>query len=145
MRARFLFLAAGLLTAAAIGCGSSPANPLPGGGVDRRPAIPDAGDVTEVRIEPQVSLKQGYWPENRLTDAGPIGEVIAWLNGIDWSKQPTDIRRADLPPLSQLILTRRDKATQKFGLIDRGIIATPWLWTADTDRLKMIFKKAAAP
>ena len=122
------------------GCNRDPAAPGQSG---TRPSLPDASEITCVRIVPQSDPKAGVWPENALSEAGPIGEFVAWLRGIDWSKSPGDIRRMDLPPVSQLILDKRDGTTLVFGLLDTGIIYREGLWSVNTQPLKAIFKKAA--
>jgi hypothetical protein len=97
-----------------------------------RPDLPAAADVARVRIIPQVTLPSGAWPKELLARPEDIAEVVAWLRGIDWAAQPFDISKAELPPVSRLILEKRDGSTLELGLVDRGIIYRGWDWPADT-------------
>ncbi len=109
------------------------------------PTFPDSSEVASIRIAPQVSLKSGVMPEGPLTKLEQIAEVLDWLRGIHWSGRPTyNIRTADLPPVSQLILTMKNGERLTFGFFERGIIFGDWAWSADTDQLKAIFRKAGA-
>src|SRR5262245_48397640 len=78
--------------------------------------------LTKRSASPPVQRRDHSWNAGangrvlrRIADAAvPMAVRLAphaRLRAINWSKQPTDIRRADLPPVSQLILTKRDQTT----------------------------------
>lgn len=129
-----------------VGCSPSGTG-MPGGtgrGQPVRPTIPEAKDVTRVRVVPNSNLLPGHIPAIDYKEREKIEEVLGWLRRVDWSQKPGDITRMDLPPLSLMELFLNDGSTLQFSLTTHGIIYKDWLWGADIEGLNAMAKKLGA-
>jgi hypothetical protein len=106
--------------------------------------LPTAAEVVETRFVPNRNYRPGLWPDVTLTRPEAIREVVEWLHAVDWSAAPSDLTRIDVPPLSELRLTKRDGTKVSYAVYRPCIVVGNQVWRADTDRLVLLLQKGAA-
>jgi hypothetical protein len=106
--------------------------------------LPSADEVAEVRFIPNRHYRPGLWPDATLTRREAVREVVAWLHAVDWSAAPSDLNSIDVPPLSELRLTRRDGTAVSYSVYRPCIVVGHQVWAADTDRLVRLLREGAA-
>jgi hypothetical protein len=126
------------LLLSAVGC------QFPAARTRSQPDIPAASDVASVHLTSiGSSLGQPY--DVTLTREPDVAALLDWLGQIDWSpSRAHDLSNVGLAEVGQITITRKDGASQSFGLSGGSIILNRWEWPADTDRLAEIARQAGA-
>lgn len=67
--------------------------PAPVAGSGKRPALPGAAEVAEVRYTPPHGARGTTWPPaTTLNQPEAILEAVRWLHAVDWSATPATPR-----------------------------------------------------
>jgi hypothetical protein len=113
--------------------------------------IPDVKDVAAIRVIGSEIFPNGpFDPKKKfdlkLSTEGQFQLVLDWLKMIDWDKSKaediTELRKvARLIIVGEIVITKRDKVSQRFELQPDHIIVGNWRWKADMKKLDANIKK----
>jgi hypothetical protein len=114
--------------------------------------IPGAKEITEIRVIGNELFPAGpIDPKKKfdlkLTKEGQFKPVLDWLTAIDWdSSKAEDIAQlrvvAELSLVGQLVITKKDKTSQRFELQSDFIIEGNHRWKTDVKKLDAAIKQA---
>jgi hypothetical protein len=136
----FAMLCVGCQRSSEGGGGSYGPGPVSASG--KRPALPGADEVTEVRFTPPPDSRNGDWPPaTTLKQPEAVLDAVRWLHAVDWSAKPRDTAVMGLLQPGELSYLKRDGTKATFMILNESIIAGQYMWRAETERLKQILKR----
>jgi hypothetical protein len=113
--------------------------------------IPDAKDIAEIRVMGSEIFPSGpYDPKKkfdlRLSKEEQFRPVLDWLKSIDWDRSKaediTELRKvARFVIVGEIVITKKDKGTQRFELQTDFVMVGNYRWKADAKKLDANIKK----
>lgn len=114
--------------------------------------LPEAKEITEIRVIGNELFPAGPVDAKKkidlkLTKVGQLKPVLDWLTAIDWdSSKAEDITKlklvAELSIVGKIVITKKDKTSQRFDLQSDFIIEGNHRWKADAKKLDAAIKQA---
>jgi hypothetical protein len=113
--------------------------------------IPDAKDIAEIRVMGSEIFPSGpYDPKKKfdlkLSKDEQFRPVLEWLKAIDWDRSKaediTELRKvARFVIVGEIVITKKDKGTQRFELQTDFVMVGNYRWKADAKKLDANIKK----